>query len=306
MIGKFRLSKQRGKWIRERQQDHTFQGRPLNHPAVIESQFTKQSIQIVDSVLAETQRVVKKLFTSKRGREYFEQFVASKSFSFESAQDAESFTVYVNRILDRMTARLLRKVDTHGKRVARQMIKGVNDDSQRNVATSLKELSGGVTIETSALGGPIVEMMQASIASNVELIVSINASYLGKITDAVNRSILEGRGLADLVPFMEKQRGITKRHAKNVALDQTRKAYNSLNVVRMREVGLSKFRWLHSGGGQRPRELHITNYPAGLNGGIYDVNDPPLIQENPPVYGLPAFLPFCKCRMVPLLIVEKG
>jgi SPP1 gp7 family putative phage head morphogenesis protein len=94
--------------------------------------------------------------------------------------------------------------------------------------------------------------------------------------------------------------GEAKRHAKNVALDQTRKAYMSINTERMRDVGVSKFEWIHTGGSQDPRQYHKTV----LNGNVYDINDPPVIDQRTGERGLPGLLPFCRCTMRPVVTFE--
>ena len=66
-----------------------------------------------------------------------------------------------------------------------------------------------------------------------------------------------GRELADLLPYLEKQEGITQRRAEIIALDQTHKAYNGFNRQRMIGAGVRSFQWLHSGGVLHPRELHL-------------------------------------------------
>ena len=53
---------------------------------------------------------------------------------------------------------------------------------------------------------------------------------------------MTGSGLQDLIPSIDRalksQKRIAKNRAKNIALDQTRKAYNSINKARMEAVGV--------------------------------------------------------------------
>ncbi|KAF9396648.1 hypothetical protein CPC16_010967, partial [Podila verticillata] len=62
------------------------------------------------------------------------------------------------------------------------------------------------------------------------------------------RSITSGNGLEDLIPFLQAQEGITRRRARNIALDQTRKAYNGFNRARCVGAGVTHGEWIHSGG----------------------------------------------------------
>src|SRR6185437_11563941 len=126
-----------------------------------------------------------------------------------------------------------------------------------------------LTIKTNFKTNGLNEILSAAVSENVALIKSIGSQYLGNVQKAVMRSITQGNGLADLVPALQKYKGISKRHAKNLALDQTRKVYNVMNKERAQALGVKQFEWLHSGGGQRPRKDH-----QDMNGNIYDFDKP--------------------------------
>ena len=288
---KFQLSKRKKRWAQQFKPEGAARGVALNHPTALEIRYTKGVQRILNAVIRETQKGVREVFATPDATGYF-------------AEDA-SFTSIANKSLDALFARLGARTQIEAEKLARKMMKGANKASQASMAGSLKELSGGVTLKPSEMGGDIAEILASSIEANAGLIVDITATYQAKVSDAVNRSIQSGRGLADLIPFMRDQTGVTKRHGKNVALDQTRKAFTSLNVARMENVGLTKFEWVHSGGGQRPRKYHQDRWPLGLNGGIFDINDPPIIDQKTGERGLPAHAIFCKCRMKPVLVFDE-
>lgn len=291
----FRLSKKKKCWAKTFKSTAVTRGTALNYPVGVQTQYTRDVQKILNAVIREAVKGVRAAFDTPQAKEYYAEDAATPSF-----------TKAVNTSLDKLFERLSTKSAIEANKIARRMVDVTNKSSQSGMGASLKELSGGVTLKPSEMGGQIAEVLQASIESNVSLIVDITDSYLAKVTDAVNRSIQNGRGLADLIPFMRKQTGVTKRHGKNVALDQTRKAYNSLNKARMENVGLSKFEWLHSGGSQRPRKFHKTRWPEGLNGGIFDIHDPPVIDQDTGERGLPAQLYYCHCRMIPVLVFDEG
>jgi SPP1 gp7 family putative phage head morphogenesis protein len=112
------------------------------------------------------------------------------------------------------------------------------------------------------------------------------------------RSITTGKGMEDLVPFLTKKYKGNIRHARNVALDQTRKAYQSINTSRLKSMGVKSFIWIHSGGGKEPRQNHIK-----MSGNEYSFDNPPIIGvmygEN--VRGLPGDLPNCRCICKPVI-----
>ena len=288
---KFQLSKRKKRWAQQFKPEGAARGVALNIPPALEIRYTKGVQRILRAVIQETRKGVFKVFETPDAIEYF-------------AEDA-SFTSIANESLDALFERLSARTQIEAEKLARKMANGANKASQASMAGSLKELSGGVTLKPSEMGGDIAEILASSVEANAGLIVDITATYQAKVADAVNRSIQSGRGLADLIPFMRAQDGVSWRHGKNVALDQTRKAFTSLNVARMENVGLTKFEWIHSGGGQRPRKYHLDRWPAGLNGGIFDINDPPIIDQKTGERGLPAHAIFCKCRMKPVLVFDE-
>jgi SPP1 gp7 family putative phage head morphogenesis protein len=148
------------------------------------------------------------------------------------------------------------------------------------------------------------EVAKASVAENVSLIKSIPEQYFKDITGAVMRSITTGNGLADLVSEIDKYAGQTKRRAENLALDQTRKAYNSINKQRMQAIGVRQFEWIHSGGGQVPRESHLK-----ISGHIFDFDK---VEEQQAALGvperdrgIPGFPVNCRCTMLPVINFEQ-
>jgi len=134
----------------------------------------------------------------------------------------------------------------------------------------------------------------------VSLIKSIPAEYFAKIESKVMRSITSGHGLEDLVPFFEEQEGMTARRAKNIALDQTHKAYNGFNEGRVTALGLDDYEWIHSGGGLHPRPMH-----QALDGKICSFSKPPIINENGD-RGRPGQEPGCRCTFVPVIRFKNG
>ena len=205
---------------------------------------------------------------------------------------------------------LQKKWDQAFGRVANQMawqfIDEVSDDSEHKLRGSLKELSGDLVLDTGILTGELHDMLDASVKENVELIKRTGGKYLDQMQGDVMRSIQSGNGLQDLIPALDK-RGVEVRNwAQNVALDQTRKAFNGLNRGRMQALGMGEFEWIHGGGSNHPREYHRDV----LDGNIYKLSDPPIIQEargkTPQVKGIPGQLPFCRCTMRPVFRLPAG
>lgn len=168
--------------------------------------------------------------------------------------------------------------------------------------------------EIPTLAGSIIpremeQVIKASIMENVSLIKSIESKYFEQITGSVARSMQSGGSIKQLRQEILHYNGITRRRADIIANDQTRKAYMSINLRNLSKAGIQKVEWVHSGGGYTVREYHYRKWdgvsgkddgrPNGLNGYIFDIDKPPVIQlqqgKQPEVRGYPAQLPNCKC-----------
>jgi SPP1 gp7 family putative phage head morphogenesis protein len=116
------------------------------------------------------------------------------------------------------------------------------------------------------------------------------------VQGAVMRSITTGNGMQDLVPYLQKHKGITLRRARMIAQDQTKKSFSYLSKARMEASGVLQYEWLHTSGSRHPRKLHIA-----MNGHIYRYDDPPVIDEKTGERGIPGQAINCACRMRPIL-----
>jgi SPP1 gp7 family putative phage head morphogenesis protein len=181
-------------------------------------------------------------------------------------------------------------------------IDDVKKDSASKLRESLKELSGGLTLDTSILTGELHDMLDASVKENVALIKRVPSKYFEQMQGDVMRSIQTGEGLKDLIPALE-ERGVKVRNwAQNVAMDQTRKAFNGLNRGRMQALNMDEWEWIHGGGSNHPREYHRDE----LNGNIYSFSDLPVIDKRTGEKGIPGQLPFCRCTMRPVFRLPAG
>lgn len=204
----------------------------------------------------------------------------------------------------RLAERLASKFAAKATPLATGFLTRVNANATSNLERSLKSTSADLTLNMK--NTPLVnKAIKSRISDNVDLITRIPAEFLDKVKKDVNDSLRKGNGLADLVPAMEERYGEAKRHARLVALDQTRKAYTAINTAKMKANGVTKFEWVHSGGSQEPRPYHLHS-PAngGLNGGIFDINDPPIIDKKTGERGLPGDDYNCRCTMRPIVTFD--
>lgn len=272
------LTKKKVAWVGKR--NVAIKGHALNYNAAIQARYVRRLTALVRQMTATTKREVVRLI---------------KSDQSQITQDAS--TASQARILtNRLTARFNQLFASKAPELAENMVDDADKASKSSTYSSLKQLSGGLSIKTDIFNGPMNEVWTASVAENVGLIKSISQEYLKNVQSAVMRSISNGSGLQDLVPYLNNQEGVTLRRARNIALDQTRKAYNNLNKGRMNAVGIKQYEWLHSGGSQKPRQEHIA-----MSGQIYSLDNPPVIDSKTGERGIPGQLPNCKCRMVPVV-----
>lgn len=184
------------------------------------------------------------------------------------------------------------------KKSTKRMIARTIKNSSVTLGMSLKDMSSSVTLNTDILNDRLQEIVTASTAEAANLIKLIPQKYLGEVQGQVMRSITTGGGMQTLLPYLTEKYGQNIRHARNVAMDQTRKAYNNINAGRMQAIGVKEFEWIHTGGTQHPRKDHID-----LDGKTFSLDDLPVIgvMYGQEVRGKPGDLPFCRCVMRPIV-----
>ncbi len=292
MPKKLRLTKKRQAWADSRE-SVTLLGSPLRHDVSAEIRYRKRLTGLFDKMAREVEREVLKLFRTPESREYFGKF----------ATDA-SIASMTRKTVNRLSDKYVQIFNQAGKRFAGQMLKQVNQASKSSMFDSLRKLTGGLTIKTDFITADMEEILKASAQENIGLIKTIPETYFSKLQGDLMRTITnpERGGWSGMMEDIQKKLVDEYKHhhnkARNVALDQTRKAYNNLNAGRMAAVGVNKYKWIHSGGGQRPRERHLA-----MNGNIYTLDNPPVIDimYGEEVRGIPGQAINCRCTMLPII-----
>jgi SPP1 gp7 family putative phage head morphogenesis protein len=220
-----------------------------------------------------------------------------RAFRQNMAMDA-SITSQTRIILNALLDKWQPIFNDIAKRATKKMIARTVTNSAITLKKSLKGALPDLSIDTSFSDERLEEVIKASTLEAANLIKTIPYKYLNEVQGQVMRSITTGKGLADLVPYLTKMYKGNVRKANLVALDQTRKAYQSINTSRLKSIGVKKFVWIHSGGGKEPRELHVK-----MSGNEYSFDDPPFIGRmyGQDIYGFPAELPNCRCICKPVL-----
>lgn len=243
--------------------------------------------------------------------EIFTSPTAVESHVTTDASISSQARILTNDLIGRM--QLLFRRAARG--LSESMVGEVTHNAETGVRRSLKDVSAAVTLTGSLAATPeLREITKASVVESVSLIKSIPEKYLKSVQGAVMRAITTGNGLQDLTPYLTKSIASSEasvarsrmnpakeierveRAAKNMALDQTRKVYNTVNKERMIAAGVGSFEWVHSGGGQKPRQKHID-----MSGNIYKFDDLPVIDDITGERGIPGQLPNCRCTMAPVV-----
>ena len=157
----------------------------------------------------------------------------------------------------------------------------------------------------------LMQVMKVNTAENVSLIESIPDQYIKRVQTMVT-NIMSGAGnWVDLRGAIIKTKDITLRRAKMIARDQTNKVFNALTLRRFEQLGITRVKWKHSHADKEPRHYHITQWdgssgidngePNGLDGFVFDLNNPPVIDKKTGQRGFPGVLTNCSCMMVPIV-----
>lgn len=257
-------------------------GKPLHHNYAISARYEKRLRTLVQKMVKGTIKEIEALYKTPNSKDYFAMDASITSQS----------TILMNKLYKKFNAMFGESASLF----AYDMVTSANKQSMATLSESLKQITGGLTVNTKIMSADLHETMKASIRQNVSYITSIPDEFLTKVEGAVMRSITSGQGMADLKPQLKSLGDISERKAKNLALDQTRKAYNSINIDRMKKVGVKKWEWIHSAGGMNPREDHID-----LNGKTFTFTEPPIINKKTGQRGFPAEEPNCGCTLAPII-----
>lgn len=148
--------------------------------------------------------------------------------------------------------------------------------------------ASGVDLQT--LIGPedVADTVETVIERNVSLIKDISSQARGRIGDSVFRGLTERRAARDVAREIREAVEMGRDRAQRIAADQLTKITSALDGERMRQAGIERWKWVHSGK-LHPRPEHVAR-----NGREYTFANPPA--------DMPGQLPYCGCRK--LAVVE--
>ena len=281
MTKPLKLTAKRKGWAEKQTARPLFRGHPLAHNAGVSAAYAGRLRALTARMTRQVTREILRLYKTDAAGAHFGQdaTIASQSRILLNALGKTFSDLFASR----------------ARPLAEGLVKSADAASVTALHSSLSKLSGGMSLKTSLSSPGLENIIKAAVTENVGLLKSIASEYLQKVEGAVMRSITSGNGLQDLAPALEQYEGQTRRRAENIALDQTRKVYNSINKGRMTAIGIEKFMWHHSGGGAHPREDHVE-----MDGQIYAFSEPPVIDQRTGERGIPGQAPNCRCIMTPV------
>lgn len=275
--------------------------KPLVPPVAIERKYAKELRALVLSMTRDYASVVK-IYKDKR---------------HQIVQDDTWGITDLDKRLDALGEKWRVRFEEYAKENSPKVVNQVLKQSNLQIKEILKDwfAEKRFMLFDSYIPVPMRQVMRASIEYNVSLIKSLHAQYAERVRGAVYRAVAGGGTLKDLKRELVKYAGMEERRAKLVAGDQVRKCFTSLNAKRLTDLGITKMKWVYTYASKEPRDYHMRKWdgksgikdghPNGLNGFIFDISRPPVIDEKTGKHGYPNELPFCRCRMSPVIEFEK-
>lgn len=178
--------------------------------------------------------------------------------------------------------------DTMADAISKDMVKY----SRRNIENSLGEFASALTIKDYTTPR-IQAILNKHTEDMVGYIRSIPEQYHVRVIEAIDQAQGDAQ---KLTKDLQEIGRVTESRAEFIARDQISKFNGALNTARMHEAGIQHVMWRHSGGSGTPRPLHVE-----YDGQIFDLDDPPVIDENTGERGWAGDLPNCRCFMVPTI-----
>lgn len=147
-----------------------------------------------------------------------------------------------------------------------------------------------VDVRPLLIEAPVRAWMRGAVHEATDLIVRMDDAGRARFREFLLQEVDSGRPFdrRKIMEELERRRGITRRHARLLARDQTTKATGKLTELRNRQIGLRRYEW-SSSGDARVRPSH-----AALDGRVIPWDEPPAV-------GHPGQDIQCRCVALPVI-----
>lgn len=139
-------------------------------------------------------------------------------------------------------------------------------------------------------------ILEKWVSDNVELITTIPSRSLDKMKEIVYQNYMKGATTTDIVKEIQQQYGMSKRHARLIARDQTAKLNAEITKSQQTNAGIKRYKWSDS------RDERVRKSHKDLNGHIFNWNEPPETEKGRKCH--PGEDYQCRCCAIPVFDID--
>lgn len=205
---------------------------------------------------------------------------------------ADSYAETLNKAIRTMASES-RNITRLSERIAGQWANNVNSVQREQFYKSIQE-SIGVNLNGIIADAGIQDIMESSVAGNVNLIQSLPDEYYKNISTIINDSTTRKHNAKSIIEQLEDAGIKSKNRAKLIARDQTSKLNAALTQTRQENLGIEEYVW-QTAGDERTRASHRAH-----NGKTYRWDKPPKDT------GHPGEDVNCRCNAIPIINVNRN
>lgn len=257
-------------------------GRQFSYNHALANRYAKRLMALSNRMTASVRKELITLFSSSK-----DNFAAIKGISSQS-----------RIILNKLNREWQKEFNDLAKNMTPKMMTSILKESKAATLNNLKALYDDVTLNNIANSTELSNVFKASTSQAVNYIRTIPQEYFSDIQGEVMRSITNNGSLASLTAEIRKYDTHTRHRAVNIALDQTRKAYQGFNLTMCRKAGITQGIWIHSKKLTHARRKHLDFDRKQFD---LAVGAPVGTMRNGPKYVQPAEEPFCDCTWLPVI-----
>lgn len=176
----------------------------------------------------------------------------------------DSFIDDINRSIEEVNVELIPAQQTvikNAELVGREI-------ATYNTVQFLKTTKSVLGIDVFASQPWLLEQLELFANQNAQLIKNLTENEMNRVSGAIQRGIQEGSTYKSVAEDIEQSFGITRRHARLIARDQTAKLNASITKLQQQQIGVSTYRW-DTVNDERVRASH-----AVMNGLLMRWDDP--------------------------------
>lgn len=254
-----------------------------------------------DSLPARYNRKLQALITAMNDDIKRDLMPAIKRLKSDYIADSQERVIWVDgwpSVMNALLSAFAEKWGNIGKlqseRLAAGTVRMIDAENSEQFVKSVNKAVGVEVFGTNSAA--VTEALEAATIANAKLIKNITDTHAERISTIVMENMRAGFAPSKIAKDLQKQAGISRRRAKNIARDQVSKLNGELTEQRSTAAGLECFRWVDSGDGRvgADHERAATR-DVGYGPGVYR-------WKNPPKEGKPgrATRPFCRCTAAPV------